>query len=243
MEQTCHKRRTSKCARRGPTGWMCSAGPSDARRPPLRSVRIRFGLFRFCLTLVFFWGRSSPRFLLPPPRGSPRKAAGAEGTAVRCRPAQSTRRRRALPCRALPRAPRRSRELLARPRARPPRALFFPVRPLPGDALRPGRRNAARAILVGCGRRAGNGRKMEAGGNGREDGGRARRDGRSVPPVRPRKVRGAPAARPKGLCGRGGGEEGPVAVRPGEGRGAPVGTEGLLVEGSSGAGCRATAAT
>lgn len=47
--------------------------------------------------------------------------------------------------------------------ARGPALCSFPappppgVRPLRGDAPRPRRRNAARAILVGCGRRAGNG--------------------------------------------------------------------------------------
>lgn len=170
MEQTCHKRRTSKCARRGPTGWMCSAGPSNARRPPLRSVRIRFGLFRFCLTLVFFWGwgggasspppsphLEDPHARLRAPRARPCAAAthGARGAAgpAPC-PAVPAALGAHESCRPglVPGGPARGPALCSFPAPPPPG-----VRPLRGDAPRPRRRNAARAILVGCGRRAGNG--------------------------------------------------------------------------------------
>lgn len=111
--------------------------PGRATRGARRSAACGSGLVCFVSALLwsFFGGGEGGRLLppLPSSRGSPRKAAGAEGTAVCCRHARSTRRRRprALPCCA--RGPRRSRELPARPRARRPRtrprALFFPRSP------------------------------------------------------------------------------------------------------------------
>lgn len=146
--------------------------PGRATRGARRSAACGSGLVCFVSALLWsFFGVGEGGRLLPPP--SPHlEDPHARLRAPRARPcAAATHGARGAagpaPCPAVPAAlgahescrpglvpggPARGPALCSFPAPPPPG-----VRPLRGDAPRPRRRNAARAILVGCGRRAGNG--------------------------------------------------------------------------------------